>query len=397
MLAPPSDDNYGTTKSSVEVPETTSAFASDDIAALIAAASTGTAADLSSTALYSTKFNSPNALLSLSAPSIFPRDFWLVKTKKTGGSTLKGILNGLCAHHAMTCMTMPVDEDGQVYGFWEATRGTTQIARYRQLGFKHLAITDHGKYDSVLAAQLRNPLLFTSVRDPVSRVISHFFFVYREGGAKGAPDLLTMTNKALSNNQPIPQEVLDKMKEYVIQEENLMFKDIADKPKEATPFDALQPYDFIFVQERFDEAVVAFALEYGLTFRDIAYTSAKNQTGRYPTKDSIPAEMIEFIEETNALDQEVYRLAEASLDSRITAIREAHSIDPESKPDFDAVLEKFRRLQAHVVEECSDHMRWYKDQGFHDGYFYNNDGGAVGEGFRCVDYVARRFEAGLLH
>ncbi|KAL4521361.1 hypothetical protein Ndes2437B_g08047 [Nannochloris sp. 'desiccata'] len=107
--------------------------------------------------------------------------------------------------------------------------------------------------------------------------------------------------------------------------------------------------------------------------------------------------MIEFIEETNALDQEVYRLAEASLDSRITAIREAHSIDPESKPDFDAVLEKFRRLQAHVVEECSDHMRWYKDQGFHDGYFYNNDGGAVGEGFRCVDYVARRFEAGLLH
>jgi Sulfotransferase family len=127
--------------------------------------------------------SNPNAMLSLTAPSIFPRDFWLVKTKKTGGSTLKGILNGLCAHHAMTCMTMLVNEEtGKTYGYWEADHGPAQIAKYRQLGFEHLAITDHGKYSSALAAELRDPLLFTAVRDPVSRVISHFFFVYREGG-----------------------------------------------------------------------------------------------------------------------------------------------------------------------------------------------------------------------
>lgn len=376
------------------MPKPTSGFGPDDTVAFISPASTGTAADLSSAALYSPQRNSPNALLSLSAPSIFPRDFWLVKTKKTGGSTLKGILNAVCGHHAMTCMTMPVEENKTI-GYWEETHGSAQIARYRKLGFEHLAITDHGKYSSALAAELRDPLLFTSVRDPVSRVISHFFFVYREGGEEGAPDLLSLASKALSENLPIPQKVLDEMKGYVIREENLMFKDIADTPKNSTPFDALQPYDFIFIQERFDEAVVAFALEYGLSFRDIAYTSAKNQTGKYPTKDYIPEEMLEFIEETNALDQEVYRLAEAALDSRLTAIREAYAIDPENKPDFDAVLEEFKRLQALVVEECSDHMHWYEDQGFGDGYFYSNDGGAVGEGFRCVDYVARRFEAGL--
>ncbi len=293
-------------------------------------------------------------------------------------------------------MSMPVDENGVIYGYWEATHGPAHIAKYRQLGFEHLAITDHGKYSIALAAELQDPLLFTAVRDPIARVISHFFFVYREEGEPGAPDYLTLTNQALAEGQPLPQVVLDTMKEYVVHEANLIFKDIADTPNAQTPFDAVQPYDFIFVQERFNEAVVAFALTYGLTFRDIAYTSAKNQTGRYPKKDSIPPEMIEFIEETNSLDQEVYRLAEASLDSRIAALREAHSVDPENTPDFDAVVEQFKKLQAHVVEECSDHMRWYKDEGFSNGYFYSDDGGAVGEGFRCVDYVARRFEAGIL-
>lgn len=336
----------------------------------------------------------PLSIPILHTPAVIPHDFWFVKTKKVGGSTLKGILNAVCAHHAITCMAMPKDENGNSIGKWDPDAGPAQIQHYRDLGFEHVAITDHGKYSAVLAETLNDPLLFTAVRDPVARFISQFFFHYRDQGEPGAPNLLTPTMEALSSGQPIPEEVLTTMRTFAEGEANLMFKDICDAPMKQSPPECVAPYDFIFVQEKFDESLVAFAIEYGLSLRDIAYTSAKNQTGKYPTESQLPPEIVDFIKNQNDKDSEVYRMGDAAMDARIAALRDAHTADPAGHTDFDAMLEEFKSLQAAVVAECSDHMQWYAKHGFHDGWFYSNDGGAVGEGYRCIDFVARRFEAG---
>ena len=336
----------------------------------------------------------PLSFPSLHTPAILPHDFWFVKTKKVGGSTLKGVLNAICAHYAITCMATAKMENGEPLGYWSADNGPPQIQKYRDLGFEHLAITDHGKFSTVLAQKLKDPLLFTAVRNPVARFVSQFFFVYREEGAPGEPDLLTPTMQAVAAGQPIPEEVLGTMRKFAEQEANLVYKDICDDPDHQSPAECFAPYDFVFVQEKFDESLVAFAIDYGLSLRDIAYTSAKNQTGKYPTEAQLPPEIVDFIKKQNDKDAEVYRMGVDALDLKINGLRDAYIVDPSTHTDFDAMLREFKSLQTAVVKECSDHMQWYEKHGFNDGWFYSNDGGAVGEGFRCIDWVARRFEAG---
>ncbi len=213
----------------------------------------------------------------LRKPSALPRDYYFVKTKKVEGSTLKGILNEVCAHHGVACMTMPPAADGSSasQGYWDADQGLPHIERYRALGFEHLAITDHGRFSETLRQWLRSPLVWTAVCEPVARVISQFFFQYRVGGAPGKPDLRTPTMAALAAGEGVPAATVAELRTYAEAEANLLFADMADRPARQTVAEAMTVYDFVFVLKRFDESLVAFAATYGLSLRDIAHTSAR--------------------------------------------------------------------------------------------------------------------------
>jgi hypothetical protein len=324
-------------------------------------------------------------------PSVFPNEFWFVKTMKVGGTTLQGILNTICARYNIVYMGVPSSKN---WLGWNISWGSQVISQYRSLpGFRHVAITDHGEFDPALADRLRNPLLFTAVRDPIDRAISHIFFFFRPG--TGRKDLLTPTIKATNSSLQFPEELLQSITK-VLQEEGLhdhLFRYI--RGNKETPEEAVAQYDFIFVQERFQESLVVFAIEYGLSLIDIAHLSTKVRTGQYPSRKTLPSRLVKEISQVTKNDHKVYQLAVARLDKRIQELRSLHKKNNLiNSPDFDGMLNNLRRLQIEIEAECSNFTAWHSTHGFSTGYFTHvvqeNDADP-GIGQRCLDYVSRKW------
>ena len=324
-------------------------------------------------------------------PSVFPNEFWFVKTMKVGGTTLQCILNTICARYNIVYMGVPSSNN---WLGWNKSWGSQVISQYRSLpGFRHVAITDHGEFDPALAERLHNPLLFTAVRDPIDRALSHIFFFFRPG--TGRKDLLTPTMRAINSSLQFPEELFQSIRK-VLQEEGLhdhLFRYI--RGNKETPEEAVAQYDFIFVQERFQESLVVFAIEYGLSLIDIAHLSTKVRTGQYPLRKTLPSRLIKEISQVTKNDHKVHQLAVARLDRRIQELRSQHKKNGViNSPDFDGMLNNLRRLQIEIEAECSNFMAWHSAHGFSTGYFTHviqeNDADP-GIGQRCLDYVSRKW------
>lgn len=356
----------------------------------------------------------PDILLSLAlqtaTPCPFPRDFWFVKTKKTSGSTLKGIFKSICAYHGIACMKLPeklLTMPGTELNFNEE-HWPAQIDNYRSLGFEHVSIVDHGIYSPKILQKLNNPLIFTAVREPVDRLISHFYFFHMNYTA--------LSMEGLQSDGKLPDVVLKAVEAYAVEAANLLYIEMGgDLKKSRKIFSGEEEeidsayslasavvswYDFIFVQELFEESIIAFAIEYGLNLIDFFTISAKIQTGKYPQRDKFPASTLATIQKYNAIDAEIYKLAKESMETKIQGLREAYKQDQSVHPNFDGLLETYKRVQARVNDVCSieNYREWYKQHGFTDGYERSRkDNGSdpecwtcVGEGFRCVEFTAKQ-------
>ena len=78
-------------------------------------------------------------------PSIFPRDFWFVKVEKVAGTTIQGVMNGVCAHHNIEPMACGKPM-GDQWEMWKPPYGVELILKHRNLlGHRYLAITEHGR------------------------------------------------------------------------------------------------------------------------------------------------------------------------------------------------------------------------------------------------------------
>lgn len=326
-------------------------------------------------------------------PSVFPNEFWFVKTMKVGGTTLQSILNTICGRYNVVYMGVPATD----FLGWNNSWGFRTISEYRALpGFRHVAITDHGNFDPALAEQLRNPLLFTALRDPVDRAISHIYFFFRPG--TGRKDLLTPTIEAIDSSLPFPGKLVESIVK-VFQEEALhdhLFRYIQGNKE--TPEEVVAQYDFIFIQERFLESLVVFAIDYGLSLIDVAHLSTKVRTGKYPTQEALPTQLIQRLSEMTKKDREIYDLALARLDKRIEEIRrdsyKKGTLDNSPTADYDGMLENLGRLQAAIETECADFPAWHEANGFSSGYFtsvVNENDADPGIGQRCLDYVSRKW------
>lgn len=111
----------------------------------------------------------------------FPENFWLVKTIKTGGTTLASVLRQLCAHYGVVPVRKrsinPLEQmpdaaaAAALHDVVMATKNASDAAAFAVI--THLNYSD-AKLTAFQSAVGRRPLLFTSVRHPLARTYSHF-------------------------------------------------------------------------------------------------------------------------------------------------------------------------------------------------------------------------------
>jgi hypothetical protein len=252
--------------------------------------------------------------------------FAFIHIPKTGGGTLKGMI----AAGGNTIVTSG--------NFFKAADYTTaKIAHKlgpqgRDQGDVAIGHVPYGTYRSLLPEGVR---YFTFLREPVDRVISHFYrhVVDRDGNVKlrfeGADSLETALKQAelpiLSNLQtrclcsdpaptgPLPDSALDEAKAN------------------------LETFALFGLQERFVESVVLFQHELDLPLapsRDLHVNADR------PSVDEIPDEERSLIEEHNRLDAELYRHALALFEKRLAG----------AGADFHAEVEAARAASTEANE-----------------------------------------------
>jgi hypothetical protein len=292
------------------------------------------------------------------------------------------VLRNVCARYGVACVNPP--GGGSRIG-WK-TRAEVEAAAGAAfaLGFAHAAVVNHGALDLRAAEALRRPLLFTTVRHPVARVLSAYFYnligahrthagVPEAEGAACAAALAAGRGCAL----------LDGFRDHYVHGDgtfgaNHIFKYVAGGA--AAPAEALARYDFVFVTERFDESLVAFVLRHGLALRDAAYLRMKDRSGTYPRAEHVPQDLKDFVVERNALDLELWERGAARLDAEVEALKAAGH-------DVDGAAAAFAALQAVVAAECGDYEAWYAARGFDTVLTYwGRDNGAAP---RCIAHAAR--------
>eukprot|EP00775_Hariotina_reticulata_P002515 gene2515-2819_t len=325
----------------------------------------------------------------------FPVSFWLVKTFKTGSSTLAGVFRSISSHYGI----VPISE--------EATRqesminvtvlaGAMKAARHVSYADNMISIVTHLPYREPVFEAFRDitvkpphPLLFTTIRNPVSRVYSSYVqdacmkiarqelgaaYIDQCGGQFGGDD--SIMRKALANDTEAARWAYIKA-----HPKNVNYNFV--KGNAQGPRQALDKYNFTFVVERMEESLVVFMLEFGLEWRDIVHLSSKVRTGRYKTAKDMPAAMNSYIEEANSEEMALWRLANQQLDQKIEALglRCGGDVLP-------SALETYRQLQQHVNKACGDFKGWYKSRGFAYPYAHFGDQGL---GPRCIQHILMQY------
>ena len=306
----------------------------------------------------------------------FPKSFWYVKNFKVGGSTMAGIFRQICAHYGVACL-VPQTASTHFSSPLEI-RDAAHLAK--SVGYEHAALVNHQEYVPQAACHLGEDIfLFTTIRHPVSRVLSRYFYRLIGDEVVNRPytydDGIRCIAQLTSNKTCALLQGFER--HVVVRDGNTVYNYIKGDKK--TPKEAFDQYDFVFVTERFDESLIAFMLQYGLRFEDMAYLKSKDRSAVYPHASILPKHIIEFLVKNNPKDIELFDLANESLNQRIQNLKE-------SGYPFDDILRQFKEVNALVEAKCSNYKQWYSDHNFNTVYSYYNDN-AIGT--RCIRAVTR--------
>eukprot|EP00775_Hariotina_reticulata_P000809 gene809-1125_t len=112
--------------------------------------------------------------------SPFPVSFWLVKTFKTGSSTLAGVFRSISSHYGIVPISEEATRDEMVINV-TVLAGAMKAARHVSYADNMISIVTHLPYAEPVFEAFREisitppqPLLFTTIRNPVSRVYSSY-------------------------------------------------------------------------------------------------------------------------------------------------------------------------------------------------------------------------------
>lgn len=227
--------------------------------------------------------------------------------------------------------------------------------------------------------------LWSIVREPTARAISHFFF------------------EEVSRNQTSPTDA--NFMSYLRAKgwyKNFQLNNLKLNGTDSDPIKAineiLNGYDFIGVSERMEESVVALQTLLGLEPADVLYLDSKvaggyddgraGHTCHLIHKAFVSERMADFFEKTHLWrdavqwDEILHQAVNRSLDRTIQAL--GHT--------FHTNLAEFRRLHKLVKEECSDIVMPCAPNGTRiDDRLTDCVEGDWGCGFACMDAVAEKY------
>lgn len=238
-------------------------------------------------------------------------------------------------------------------------------------------------------------LLFTSVRDPVARFHSNYI-----QDCVGNMTMLTLgmgtadkeafleglkESKAGWRAECLKVNHQSRMAVAHDLEENSQYEYVRDQwGRKGSSEETAALYDFIFVQERLYESLVAFAILFNLEFQDIAHLPAKVRTGLYTEASEMPAEINNLVLSKSVKDLELWHIANKRLDERIAEIA-GHC---GGQAYFDKMVKSLESIQDAVYKECGlKGHEWYKEHAFTTMHSLWRDNGRAP---RCRDHVVHR-------
>jgi len=254
------------------------------------------------------------------------KGFVFIKVPKTGSSTLSGI-------------TLRIANKHKLPHFKNNTRCSVV--------YNHHTATEIEVKDRVR----EKTFLWTFIREPSSQIQSFFFWQWRLKDISPTFDLFKkFVEYTFRGFDSFPQI-------GYVSHKKLYLKDMA-RNNATLVQEILDQYDFIGINERFDESLVVLRLLLGLNAGDILYVSSKRNGGydggamggckKIPKRVKWP-EMEDYVssyywKRRYTFSNALYAAANRSLDLTIEKIGRAK---------FDKALSEHKRLMALVDEKCA--------------------------------------------
>lgn len=269
--------------------------------------------------------------LTETATGAFRPNIVYIKIPKTAGSTVAGIVRRISARHGLAVYAPPP-------GVFDVTRreATAFVEAARKEATARVAFCNHGKYEPWMS-DLAGPSasLWTVVRDPADRVLSHRHFF---SGQDSEPN---------------------------VQHEHVRLA-LPSGNSSSRTWDA---FAWVGVTDRLDESLVVLQMTLNLSLADVLHVSAKVAIGR-PPASSYPADELQSLRDREWKDRDLYRAAVQRLDADIASLR---------AKSFGVRLRCYRQAQALVQAKCRGDAAARRD-------CYWNDNGCAQA---CVDQVYR--------
>lgn len=154
----------------------------------------------------------------------------------------------------------------------------------------------------------------TILRDPVERVISHYYFVRDTPGhylrdfatEKSLKELLESRQAVMLNDMHV------RLLSGVLGD--LGFGECTQETLETAKKNLREHFSVVGLTERFDETLLLLKNAYG--WQDVCYTR-KNVTPSRPTRDELPPGTLEAIIETHQLDLQLYQYASTLFEEQL--------------------------------------------------------------------------------
>ncbi|MFK9094773.1 sulfotransferase family 2 domain-containing protein [Bacillus salipaludis] len=156
----------------------------------------------------------------------------------------------------------------------------------------------------------------TMLRDPVDRVISHYYYLLAKNHFKTFTSFEDFIQMDLNRN---------------VQTQYISGNTLPDLPK---AIEHLERYfSVVGITERFNESLYLMKKQFG--WHQVDYSN-RNVTSHRPAKEQLSPEIINFIQKNNDLDMELYKYAVQLLDKKI------EKLDFQSKQELQIFIQKGR-------------------------------------------------------
>jgi|MDSW01.2.fsa_nt_gb hypothetical protein len=257
-----------------------------------------------------------------------------VKTIKTGSTTIAGLCRRIASRHGINGALTGYNQDG-----------------ITEIDDKHepYVYADHMmfKNSEPTLSKLDHPtFLLTSLRDPVSRMISEFQYVMDpiESHSKDyqVPSELLPMPKTAEDWKSRLVTFLNMKTSIDMQYDYISSQKARDE--EWSPAAVVKLYDHVIVLERFDESMVVLKNLLGLSNSDLLYLRSKNNEYKWGggSIEEIKQIVVQYIH--GSKDYDLINAASERLDEQISNI-----------PDFDKQLRAYQELLASATRQCGQY------------------------------------------